>query len=222
MDEGKDVETPIDAAAREKPKPKSEKEEVKPSKDEKKVEKVVTGPVKEQKPSLGERMKDIFFSGDFGGAARYVATEVLLPAMRNLIVDTVSTAVERAVYGETRRRPRSANEPRGRYRYDTAPGNRPPDRRGYVPDQPLPATNRHHAGVNDILLVSREEAEMVIERMSDIISQYDVVSVADLKELCGLPNHYVDNTWGWHSVAQAVVRQTRDGYLLIMPAEEAL
>lgn len=216
MDEPEN-QTPIDAAAVEKPETKAEKK--KKAEKEKKVEKVVSS-AKEIKPSLGERMKDIFFSGDFTGAARYVATEVLLPAMRNLIVETVSTAVERAVYGETRRRPRSAHDPRPQYRYDRAGRNS--ERRGYVPDQPLPPSSRRHVSVNDVVLGTREEAELVLERMNDIIDQYEVVSVADFKELCGLPNHYVDNTWGWHTLVSAVIRQDRTGYILILPPEEAL
>ncbi len=50
---------------------------------------------------------------------------------------------------------------------------------------------------NELVFLAKEEAELVLERMNDIIKAFKVVYVADLKNLVGLPTTYVDNKWGW-------------------------
>ena len=57
----------------------------------KNIEKIVTGPVIKQKRPIGVRFKEVFFGGEFKSATRYIAADVLLPAMRNLIVDAVES-----------------------------------------------------------------------------------------------------------------------------------
>jgi hypothetical protein len=63
---------------------------------------------------------------------------------------------------------------------------------------------------------------MVLERLSDIIEQYAVASLADLHELAGIPTTHVDNKWGWESLRFAEIRQIREGYLLDLPPAEAI
>ena len=69
----------------------------------KKIEKVVVGDVVVQKKSIGRKFKDIFIEADLRTVTRYVTSEVLLPAFRNMIVDGASKGVERMMYGETAR-----------------------------------------------------------------------------------------------------------------------
>jgi len=92
-----------------------------------------------------------------------------------------------------------------------------------LPDQPprLPGgTARHDIG--DLVLVSREEAEMVVERLIDIMDKYDVATVADLYDLVGLPSTHIDNKWGWTAGGGIEVRQVRDGYVIDLPPVEAI
>jgi len=190
-------------------------------KTDKKIEKVVSGQVTERKKPFGQRFKDTFFGGEFRAARGYVVSEVLLPALRNLIVDATSKGIERMIYGDVSpRRPAS----RGGYGSPKIQYNSPVQReRGpiFLPDQP-PRSRGRRQEINDILFVSREEAELVLERMVDIINDYDVVSKADLNELAGLQSTYVDNNWGWVDLRYASVRQTRDGFLLDLPPYEPL
>jgi hypothetical protein len=71
-------------------------------------------------------------------------------------------------------------------------------------------------------MVSREEAENVIERLGDIIDVYKVATVADLHSLCDLPSTYIDNKWGWQALNYASVRQIREGFLLDLPPAEPI
>jgi len=76
--------------------------------------------------------------------------------------------------------------------------------------------------MSQIYLVSRDEADLVVERMLDILDKYDVVSVADLNDLLGLPTSPIDNKWGWAILGRVEIRQTRDGYLIDLPAPEPI
>lgn len=196
----------------------------KPAKAEKVVEKVVTGEVIQKPKSLGRRFKDLFMRGESKGAVDYVVGDVMLPAFRNLIVDATSKGVERLIYGDTApRRGRSPLE----YRQPRVQYNTPVDRSyrggppGILPGQPplrQPAHRRPDAG--EVILLNKEDAELVLERLTDIIDTYDFATVADLKELVGLPAAYVDANWGWTSLQYADIRQTREGYLLDLPQAE--
>lgn len=197
--------------------PKDPKDE-KPKKEE--VKKVVSVDVVQRKKPLGRRFKDLFFGGEFKGATKYIFGDVLLPALRNMVVDATTKGVERVIYGESspRRRP-ELGRPRISY-------NSPVDRgysrsRAMLPDQP-PYVSRRRQDVGEIIIVSREEAEMVVERMIDIIDKYDVASIADLHDLVGLPTTYVDNKWGWANLNNVNIRQIREGYLIDLPSAEPL
>jgi hypothetical protein len=197
-----------------KPAPKSEKP---------KVEKVVKGEAVKLKRGFGTRFKEVFLGSDAKSATRYITTDVLLPALRNLIVDATSKGIERLIYGDTIRRGRGGREEYGRPRVQyNNPLSRYSGRPGpMLPDQP-PLPDRRTRGAEDIVLVSREEAETVIERLTDIVDQYEVASVADLYDLVGLPTTYVDNKWGWTNLSYASVRQIREGYLLDLPRAEPI
>ncbi len=186
---------------------------------DKKVEKVTTGVVVEKKPTLGQKFKNLFFGGEFRGASRYIAGDVLLPAFRNLLVDATTKGVERVVYGEsmqTRRRPVDYGT---RVQYNN-PLSTQRDR-ARLPDQPI-RSRQPRRDLNDFVLASREDAALVLERLIDILDKYEVASVADLYDLTGLPSSHVDNKWGWTYLNNAEIRQVRNGYLLDLPPTEEI
>lgn len=69
---------------------------------------------------------------------------------------------------------------------------------------------------------TRVEAEEVIDRMFDLVSQYEMVTVADLYDLVGLANNYTDEKWGWTDIRGAGVSRIKGGYLLDLPRPEPL
>jgi hypothetical protein len=197
------------------------------SKPEKKdIQKVITGEAVKKPSPLGRRFKHIFFGTDIKSVSRYVFGDVLLPAAKNMLVDATSKGVERLIYGDSSpRRPRmgsDANRPMVQY---NSPINRS---RAYssarLPDQP-PLPNRGRANrydTGDILVQTRDDAELVVERMQDIIDKYQVATVADLQSLIGYPSTYVDNEWGWSSLQTVNIQQTRNGYVIELPQAEPI
>lgn len=189
---------------------------------EPKVTKVVTGTAIVQKKGIGKKLHGIFFGGEFKSASRYVVADVLLPAARDMVVDIITKGVERVVYGEryssSRRR---SPEYRGNVQYNS------PVRREYrssiLPGQPPRIPNRiNRRESSDVLIESREEANLVLQTMVDCVEKYEQVSMADLNELLGLQSANIDHRWGWTTLNEASIRQTRDGYLLELPPMEEL
>ena len=190
---------------------------------EKKIEKVVKGPVIERKKSFGQKLKDVFIGGEAKTALSYIGYEVLLPALRNMVVDATTKGIERMIYGEAQPRRSAASGPRVQY-------NSPVQRYG-MRGAPLRAENLRpgprRAGVAqyepiDLIFGTREEAETVLDTMLNIVDQYDIVSVADLHELSGLPSNHTDNKWGWTSLRGSSIKQIREGYLIDFPPVEPL
>jgi hypothetical protein len=208
--------------------PNKDKEKI----PEKKIEKVVTGEVINKPKSIGRKFKDIFFGGELKAATRFVAADVILPAFRDLLVGAITEGTRRVVYGESmyRRRPYeyrprvSYNNPVSRpytaYSYPRDP--RDPRDRPNLPDQPSRSWRQDRPESNEIILSQRTDAELVVERLIDIIEKYEVASLADLYDLIGQPSSPIDNKWGWTYLRNVEVRQVREGYLIDLPPLEAV
>jgi len=74
--------------------------------------------------------------------------------------------------------------------------------------------------MDNIILGTRGEAEIVVERLGDILDKYEFVSYGDLMDLLGLPSTPIDQKWGWTYLTNVVVRQVRNGYLIEFPQPE--
>jgi hypothetical protein len=184
----------------------------------KNVQKVVSGEVIQRKKPLGRRLKETLFKS----AGRYVVRDVLVPAFKNMFVDAVNEGAKRTVYGESQARNRDFGRSRFSYNspVDRYPQARP--RTFMLPDQAPHYEARRRQDTMEIILSTREEAEVVLERLSDLIDKYDVASVADLRDLLGQPSTHIDNKWGWAQLKFSDIRQIREGYLLDLPPVEPI
>lgn len=206
------------------------------NKDKKKAEKpqnlepIVTGPVIQKEKGTWQKFKGVFFGGDFKSSAVHVVGDVFWPALRQLAFDIVVEGAKGVFFGESGYRRREPINYRSRYQYNTpaslprpdprvsgilGPVARVPDQRPYRPPSPT-------REVNQLILYSRQEAENVLERMTDIIDKYDVASLGDLYQLLGLESTPIDNKWGWNYLHNTEIRQVRDGFLLDLPPVEVI
>lgn len=186
------------------------------------VEKIVTGDVVMKKRSLSSKIFGDFIAEDSGSVVGFVLTEVLLPAAKNMISDAFSTGVDRLLFGDSRPRPAGTN--RGAY---TNYGSRFPAAR-YIPGSTTNATPslsrqaRATHDFNDVIIASRADAEDVIDRLRDLINQFEVATVSDFYDLVGLTGEFTDNKWGWYDLRSAQVRAVRGGYMLHLPRTESI
>lgn len=176
--------------------------------DRKKVEKIVRGKVKAKKKNEVRKLADVFISEDAANVKSYILMDVLIPAIKKAVSDIVTNGIDMILYGETghsKKRSLSSTVSYSKY-YDE------PKRHDY-------SNTRARSGYNydDIVLETRSEAEEVLDRMSELIEQYGMVSVADLYDLVGISGNYTDNKYGWTNIRNAEPIRVKDGYLLKLP-----
>jgi len=207
--------------------PKRGKVELSP-KPEKNIQSVVTNKVVIQKKSLGRKFRDLLIEADFKSVSRYVFFEVMLPAAKNTIVDMSTKGIERMMYGDAaiRRRNYNLGSSRTTYTNYSAPSSRlyrEPTVSRYAQTMPGPQVPRAARPARDDFVIStREEAELVLEKMNDILEQYDVVCVGDLFELLDQPTTPIDYKWGWLYLGDVHIRQIREGFLLDLPPADPI
>ena len=198
-----------------------------PAAEEKKVESVVTNNVEKRKKSLFRRFTDIFIGGDSKSVIQYIFTEVIIPQAKETITEAASSGFERLIYGDNHqsrgyRRPSRTGYTQGPTNYTryAVRGNNPIGRPSGESHRPVHQARTQ--SVDDILLATRIEAETVLERLYDLLKEYESASVADLYSLVGLSSSYVDQKWGWTELHGSQVRRVRDGYILELPKTVSL
>ncbi len=179
------------------------------SREEKKVEKIVSGAVKSKKKSELQKIADIFISEDISNVKSYIFMDVMIPAVKKAISDIVTNGIDMMLYGDSGRSKKGSAASKISYRsyYDRANDRRERGssgvRRGYDYD--------------DVVLDNRGEAEEVLSRMDELIAAYGLVSVADLYDLVGITGDYTDNKYGWTDIRNASVVRVKNGYMIKMP-----
>jgi hypothetical protein len=190
-------------------------EEYKPNSNlsrEKKVEKVVSGNVKQRKKSGLARAGSIFMPGDVDSVKSYILMDVLVPSIKRAISDIICNGIN-MLLGEPNRS--KSGSPAAKVNY-----------RQYFRDRDDPDYNRPRAqaqyGYDDIIFETRGDAEEVLYRMQELLERFDVVSVADLFDMAGISCNYTDNKYGWTDLRNAHVTRIRDGYVIDLPRATSL
>ena len=192
----------------------------------KKVERIIASEVVRRKKPLGKRMAETFVGGDAKSVMGFVVWDVLIPAAKDAFADAMSQGVERMLFGETRSssrrtgmRPGGSN---GHVSYNRFSSGASPFRREREETRPMTSRARSSHDFDEIILATRVEAEEVIDRLFDLVSRYEIATVADLYELVGVTGNYTDAKWGWTDIRGAGVTRVRNGYLLDLPRPEPL
>lgn len=186
------------------------------------VTRVTSGKSVRRRKSLRKRFTETFVAGDAKSVFSYVIMDVLLPAARDMVVESVDAGIRRLILGDSYRRrggstlPQSG--PTGYVSYNRyAMGGRQS-----APERVISRQARARHDFDEIVLESRTEAEEVIDRLFDLVSRYESATVADLYELVGLASNHTDQKWGWTDLQGSGVSRIRDGYLLDLPDPEPL
>lgn len=201
---------------------KSKEEALTRPREEHKLEKVITGKVVKRKKPFYKAVGDFIFGKDTESVVSYILYDILIPAGKDLIVDSIKNGVEMRVYGETRNRGSRSNIGRDRGRsyvnyanYGGLTRDRGPERTR-EPER-LQTRSLSHNNWEQIILESRTDAEEVLDRLIDLITMFGVASVSDLCELIDIESDYTDNKYGWTNLSKATVDRVREGWLLNIP-----
>lgn len=171
---------------------------------EKKVEKVVSGKTNIKKKGEIRKFADAFIKDDVSNIGSFIFGEVLIPAIKNVILDSVKTLL-----GDTRSTSSTASKVSYRKYYEDD------NRRDYSGRS---STVRSGFDYDDILFTTRSDAVRVLDAMDDIISTYRIVSVGDLYDLANAyTDNYTINNYGWTDIRGAKVVSVREGYIIKLP-----
>lgn len=189
-----------------------ERESEKQTPKKKNIEKVTKGAARTKKKS---KFLDSFIAEDVKDVKDYLIGDVLVPTIKSTIAEMVSNGVDMYLFGEVRHgRKKSQRGNRTPYRdyYDRRDDRRRESRRGAAYD------------FESVIVESRGEAELVLDRMDEIIDNYDSVSITDLYDLVGYDGgKYTDSKYGWTSLRGVDIARLRDGsYEIVMPAPKQI
>lgn len=181
-------------------------------------EKVISGTAKVKKKSELRKAASNFISEDARNIKSYLLGDIVVPWVKDLIVDIVTDGINLLIHGE--RSHGTHKKKNGVYiDYSGVSKKSSRDRRSSSRDD---VKVRQRYSFDDIYLETRREAEDVLNMMEDHIEQYDDVSVADLYDFVGVTRDWTDNKYGWTNLRSADVLRTRDGYLLKLPDAKPL
>lgn len=176
---------------------------------DKNIEKVISGTATTRKKSKSKKFMDVFLADDVSSAKSYILWDVLVPKVKNTVEDVLVSTVH-AIFGGSSEPRRTTSKVSYRNYYEER--NRKSERaeNHYI---------RSKVGYefDDVVLESRGEAEAVLNQMDEVVSQYGVVTVADLYDMVGITGRYTDNKYGWTDIRSAEAIRVRDGYLIKLP-----
>lgn len=193
--------------------------------------------------SFARKTWNALFSGEsIGDIAKYVVSEVAVPAIRDMLYDMADRGIQKLLYeeGTTRSSNSLRNRKTGYTSYGSISTNNQRDVRQQTIKRPInntkfeediffeniPAgTENYPQGAN-----ARENADIVKDVIMERISKYGHATVAELmaevKECypdIELPSHgFTDGYYGWTNFASAKIVPTRGGVLMMLPKCEQL
>lgn len=193
--------------------PNSHKYKSEKIQNEKKREKrqpiIDNGQIVSTRKPLGKKIADTFLTEDIKDVKSWLIFDILLPGIKNTILDLMSMMF----FGETNSRSRGRRLRRNSeiYSYN----------RCYEDDSSYKRNRRSNTYESDdkldfrnIVLKEREDAERIIKTMREQIRDLDSVSVADLFDLIGVAGKWTDNNWGWDDERDIGIRRVSSGYLI--------
>lgn len=197
-----------------KPNSHRSKEQAHEPMEDKKIEKVVTGTVKQRKKTGLSRAASTFMPGDVDSVKSYILMDVLVPSIKRAISDIVCNGINMLLGEPTRGKGGNSIGAKVSYRQYYRD---PDERRDYA----RPRAQAQYS-YDDIIFDNRGDAEEVLYRMEELLERFEVVSVADLFDMAGISCNYTDNKYGWTDLRSAHVERVRDGYIINLPRATSL
>lgn len=190
-----------------------------PNSTDRKYEKVTTGEVKVRNRITPKKIAQTFFTEDLEDVKTHVIFDILIPKVKDAVVDTILNTIEMIFYGEVRRKATTVSNasPIRTISYDkmskkaeTAPSRpRPTPRRGFHPE--------------DVVFEESADAQKVLDMMCDVLEQYGSVSALDFCEFAGVGGEYTFRDYGWRDLSEAkVMRVSGGGWVVDLPAMRPL
>lgn len=179
--------------------------------ERKPIEKVISGEAVKVKKPLGRKIIETFTGDDMHSVGSYILFDVIIPAAKSMISEVASQGVERLLFGDSKRR--SAGNRISYTNYNKPFSGAKPA----TNSRDLNYKSRATHDFEEVMITTRAEAQDVLDRLSDLIENYDVATVSDLYDLVGISGSFTDEKWGWSDIRGSHVVSRRGGYMLDLP-----
>lgn len=197
--------------------PKDEDKNI-PSPEEKHIEKVITGKVVSKPKSGFKKFIGKFVESDAHSISEHVQNEIIIPTIKDTIVNVVQRSIEIFMYGGSvspRKNNRFGKSLISKVSYEDYYDNR-------IRQNKVRSRAAQGYDYDDIILESRGDAQLVLDQLDDLIERYGVVSVADLCETVDIPHNFTAQKFGWNNIRNARIQNVHGGWLIKMPKAEPL
>lgn len=176
------------------------------AREERRVEKVVSAA--STKKNRTRSFVNTFISEEAKNIKDYAISDVVIPTIKNAIVDIVCNGVT-MIFGTRGGQSRTSGGSKisysGFYDQRNNSGRWAESKTGSRFDY------------DDIVYKTRADAESVLMQMEDELRRYGVVRVADMYDMSELTPPYTSNRYGWTSVRNAEIKRIPEGYIIKLP-----
>lgn len=178
---------------------------------------VTRGEAKIKPRSELSKLTSAFIRMDMHDVVDCLVSDIVVPAIVNLVEDVIINGSRLILRGETARGDSRSRADKVSYRryYDDRDRGRDRDDRDR-------GRTRSVYDYDRISLPSRSDAEAVLNRMQEAIEEYGQVTIADLYEFADVRGEHPTHKYGWTSIKSADVERRRDGYYLKLPTPRSL
>ena len=166
---------------------------------------------KKQETTL-QKFAHLFLADDVNDIGDYLLKDLLIPAMKDMVLSFVAAALwgdrrgglgyrggrnqDRTSYSNLSRTARVGSDRRQREEY---------------------ARERRDFDIDNIVFASRADADTMLERMEEELLDYGQVTVGYLYALMEETGPFTLEYYGWRNLSRARVRRVNNGYALELP-----
>lgn len=171
-----------------------------------KAQKIVSGQAKLKKKGFF----DFLVSEDASSVKSYLLSDVLVPNIKRLIQELVTSGINQLLYGNDYKPSKSSNST-SRVSYNNFSNqtvNQPKRLKG-----------------NDIIEIEVDtytDSQNVIYQLQALVDQYNQATIADLYDLVGIDGDFTDNNYGWKDLTRVSVIPYGRKFIIRMPRFIAL
>lgn len=191
------------------------------------MKKVVAGNVTIKKKSPGRKFLRAFLQEDRKSIGEYLLYDFAVPAMQSMISDigrsigdAFSNAVDIALFGDVRAKPKSGGpyysgsiyNYNAQYNY----GKKTQARMASQMRQNAPQS-RERFDIGEVILETKADADGIVEALRERIEAYGQASVLDLQMCLGITGEWTDASWGWENLDNVRVVRYRGAWRVDFP-----
>lgn len=177
-----------------------------------KVNKVISGNVVGKRRDPIKKVGQLFFAEDISSIKNYIIFDVLLPAIKNVVADSITNSVSMALFGDFRtgtNRSGITSALNSPTKYSTV------YRMGESPK--IASTSRSRFFFENPIVEDKADAERVIRDLQDLIEAQEYATVADMYSMLGVKSEPTYNNYGWYKIGQAKPIPVKEGWVINLP-----